>query len=311
MTAGPTTFEILPGFYFFQRGYLNANHFAYRSAHPVLIDTGYLGDWNTTDALLTGLGLDLDRTALIINTHTHCDHIGGNHPIQIRSNCAIALHPRGVGFMRNRDDRSSWWSFYHQEAAFFEPTESLADGQEIQVGPYVFEVIHTPGHASDGLVLFCRSRRILLSSDTLWENDFPVMTLAVEGAGAIETMRASLNKIANLDVERVFPGHGAPFDDFNPALERAMDRLERFRTDPQRVGWDLVKKIFVYTILMKRRVPRATFFEDLMATCWYPDTVDRYFSGDYRTVYDTVVSEFDRRRIICRQGKDWVTTVTP
>ncbi len=29
--------EILPGLYFIQRGYLNANHFAYRSEAPVLI----------------------------------------------------------------------------------------------------------------------------------------------------------------------------------------------------------------------------------------------------------------------------------
>jgi glyoxylase-like metal-dependent hydrolase (beta-lactamase superfamily II) len=303
--------EILPDFFFIQRGYLNANHFALRAYRPILIDTGYLGDWEVTKAILTELGLDLDRTALIINTHTHCDHIGGNQRIQARSGCGIALHPRGYRFMQAEDDHSPWWSYFHQEAAFFEPTECLPDGQEIQLGPYVFEVIHTPGHASDGLVLYCRSRRILLSSDTLWENDFPVMTLAVEGAGAIETMLVSLNKIANLEVERVFPGHGAPFEDFNPALVRAMNRLKRFQTDLQRVGWDLVKKIFVYTVLMRKRVPRATFFEDLMVTRWYPDTVDRYFSGDYRTVYDTVVSEFDRRQIIYRQGKDWVTTVSP
>jgi len=307
----PNPTEILPDFYFFQRGYLNANHFAYRSAQPVLIDTGYLGDWDATEALFSRIGLDLDRTERIITTHTHCDHIGGNHAIQTRSNCAVALHPRGVRFMRKRDDRSPWWSYYHQEAAFFEPTESLADGQEIQVGPYRFKVIHTPGHASDGLVLYGRSRRMLLSSDALWENDFPVMTLAVEGADAIETMLTSLDRLAALDVNRVFPGHGSPFGDFKDALGRATARLERFRKDPQSVGWDLVKKILVYTLLMRRRVPRATFFEDLMATNWYPDTINRYFGGDYRVVYDKVISDFDRRGIIGRQGDDWVTTVKP
>ena len=311
MTSTPAPSEILPGFYFFQRGYLNANHFAYRSARPVLIDTGYIGDWETTETVLTRIGLDLDWTARIISTHTHCDHIGGNHFIQLRSGCAIALHPRGARFMQERDDRSPWWSYYHQEAAFFDPAESLADGQDIQVGPYGFEVIHTPGHASDGLVLYCRSRRILLSSDALWENDFPVMTLAVEGENAIETMLTSLHKIAALEVERVFPGHGAPFDDFNGARERATARLERFRRDPQLVGWDLVKKILVYTLLMKGRVPRATFFENLMVTNWYPDTVNRYFGGDYQTVFDKIITDFDRRGIIGKVDEDWVTTVNP
>ena len=305
------TVEILPGFYFFQRGYLNANHFAYRSERPLLIDTGYLGDWQTTEALLTGLGLDLDRTDLIITTHTHCDHIGGHHVLQARSGCAIALHPRGFRFMQDRDARSPWWSFYHQEAEFFQPTERLADGQVIQIGTHPFEVIHTPGHASDGLVLYCRPERVLLSSDTLWENDFPVMTLAVEGEDAIDTMLASLEKIARLDVDRVFPGHGPPFVDYQGALERAVTRLERFRSKPLQVGWDLVKKIIVYTILMKGRVSTASFFNDLMATQWYPDTVDRYFAGDYMTVYDRVMADFDRRHIIRRDGNDWVTTVQP
>jgi hydroxyacylglutathione hydrolase len=48
--------EILSGLFFIQRGYLNANHFAYRGNKPVLIDTGYLGDWPLTESLLSKLG---------------------------------------------------------------------------------------------------------------------------------------------------------------------------------------------------------------------------------------------------------------
>ncbi|MBC2734974.1 MAG: MBL fold metallo-hydrolase [Desulfobacteraceae bacterium] len=303
--------EILPGLFFILRGYLNANHFALRSDRPVLVDTGYLGNWGQTEDILTRLGLDLNRVALIINTHTHCDHVGGNDVIQKRSGCDIALHPRGAGYMRNRDDRSPWWSYYHQEAAFFQPTQILEDGQVVHVGPHAFEVIHTPGHASDGIVLYNRPTRILLSSDTLWERDFPVMTLAVEGDGAIENMMTSLAKLAGLAVDQVYPGHGAPFDDFQSALQRAVTRLERFQADPSRVGWDVIKKIFVYTIMMKRRVAIDTFFDQLMQTDWFPDTVDRYFSSGYRSIYDQVITEFHQRHIIKINGHDWVTTVRP
>lgn len=303
--------EILPGLFFIQRGYLNANHFAFRSERPVLIDTGYLGDWADTQAMLTNLGLDLNRTSLIINTHTHCDHVGGNHVIQQRSGCAIALHPRGAHYMQNRDDRSPWWSYYHQEAVFFQPTRNLQDGQVVHVGPHAFEVIHTPGHASDGLVLYNHQARILLSSDTLWERDFPVMTLAVEGDGAIETMLGSLAKIAGLEVDQVYPGHGAPFDNFQAALQRAVKRLERFQADPSRVGWDVIKKIFVYTIMMKRRVAIDTFYDQLMGTRWFPDTAKRYFSGNCRSVYDKAIKTLHHRHIIKMDGHDWVTTVRP
>ena len=303
--------EILPGLFFILRGYLNANHFALRSERPVLIDTGYLGDWDRTEDILTNLGLDLSQVSLIINTHTHCDHVGGNQAIQERSGCDIALHPRGARYMRNKDDRSPWWSYYHQDAAFFQPTHILEDGQVVRVGPHAFEVIHTPGHASDGIVLYSRRTRLLLSSDTLWENDFPVMTLAVEGDGAIETMIASLEKIASLAVDQVYPGHGAPFDDFQSALQRATNRLERFQSDPSQVGWDVIKKIFVYTIMMRRRVAIDSFFDQLMQTDWFPETVDCYFSRDYRSIYDQVITEFHQRHIIKINGHDWVTTVRP
>jgi len=196
-------------------------------------------------------------------------------------------------------------------AEFFQPTRSLADGQVVQVGPHTFEVIHTPGHASDGLVLYNRRARMLLSSDTLWEKDFPVMTLAVEGDLAVETMLASLAKIAGLKVDQVYPGHGAPFDDFQGAFQRARTRLERFQDDPNRVGWDVIRKIIVYTIMMKRRVAIDTFYDHLMRTQWYPDTVDRYFAGDYQSVFDQTMTDFHHRHIIELDGQDWVTTVRP
>jgi hypothetical protein len=40
--------EIMDELYFIERGYLNANHFVYRAAEPILIDTGYISDFAET-----------------------------------------------------------------------------------------------------------------------------------------------------------------------------------------------------------------------------------------------------------------------
>ncbi len=146
--------EILPDLFFVQRGYLNGNHFVYRSARPVLIDTAYLAHFDHTRQLIDDLGADLARTALIVTTHTHCDHIGGNRRIQELSGCGIALHKIGRHFIEARDDWSTWWRYYDQEAEFFRCTRSLEDGETLAVGPHEFRVIHTPGHAADGIVLY-------------------------------------------------------------------------------------------------------------------------------------------------------------
>ena len=70
--------EIMKNLFFIERGYLNANHFVYRSEKPVLIDTGYTSDFGMTTRLIEEVGIDLTQIRLIIHTHSHCDHIGGN-----------------------------------------------------------------------------------------------------------------------------------------------------------------------------------------------------------------------------------------
>ena len=52
--------------------------------------------------------------------------------------------------------------YYNQEADFFDCTRGLADGETVAVGPHAFEVIYTPGHAADGIVLYNRENRLLL-----------------------------------------------------------------------------------------------------------------------------------------------------
>jgi glyoxylase-like metal-dependent hydrolase (beta-lactamase superfamily II) len=154
--------EIIKDLFFIERGFLNANHFVYQSENPTLIDTAYIADFDETAGLIAQLGVNLSDVQLIISTHCHCDHIGGT-----------------------RDDWATWWKYYSQEAAFFDCTIELNDGDVLSIGPHEFEVIHTPGHAAEGIVLYNRKERLLISSDTLWENDMAVMTLRIEGSAAL------------------------------------------------------------------------------------------------------------------------------
>ena len=99
--------EILKDLYFIEMGFLNGNHFVYRCHSPVLIDTGYITEFDETEKLITQLGVKLSDISLIISTHTPCDHIGGNNLIQQKSGCNIALHKIGKYFIDSRDDWST------------------------------------------------------------------------------------------------------------------------------------------------------------------------------------------------------------
>lgn len=300
--------EILDGLFFIERGYLNGNHFVYCSSEPVLIDTAYLTDFQQTEQLIAGLGVDLTRVRLIVNTHCHCDHIGGNRIIQDRSGCDIAMHKIGKHFIDSRDDWSTWWRYYGQDAEFFECSTALNDGDMISIGPHKFEVLYTPGHAADGIVLYHRGERILISSDTLWENDMAALTLRVEGSRAVFSMLESLDRLEKLDVKCVYPGHGRPFSDFHGALKRARKRLEGFLQNPKRIGMDQLKKIIIYTLMMKRTVDEDQFFPYLMQTHWFPETIDLYFDGQYEKKYQAIMKDFFSRSIVkSHDGKIWAT----
>ena len=303
--------EIAEDLFFIQRGYLNANHFVYRGKRPVLIDTGYRADYAKTVGLLKSTGVSPETVSLIVNTHCHCDHVGGNRRIQQSSGCDIAVHRVGKHFIDNRNDWATWWRYYRQEADFFRCTRALDHGEQLSIGPHRFEVIHTPGHAADGIVLYCRKSRILISSDTLWKKDMAVMTLPVEGSRALLEMTESLEKIAALDVDTVYPGHGPPFSDMAGAIDRCRARLQDFIADPARIGADVMKKIMIYTLLMHRQVDADRFFDLIREAPWFDDTVRRYFDEDSRRVYHRHLSELKKRSLVRENEGVLTTSVAP
>ncbi len=303
--------EIIKDLFFIERGFLNGNHFAFRSEKPILIDTAYIADYDQTADLIVQLGIKLADVQQIISTHCHCDHIGGNKRIQDQSACDIALHKIGKYFIDTRNDWATWWRYYNQEAAFFDCTIALNDGDVLAIGPHEFKVIHTPGHAAEGIVLYNRKERLLISSDTLWKNDMAVMTLRIEGSAALFQMLESLEKLAALDVQMVYPGHGPPFKDMHKALTKTRKRLNHFLNQRDQIGLDLLKKIIVYTLMMRKTVEADTFFDDLMQTHWYKETVDLYFNAEYGPIYNAIMKDFRKRGIVKTRKGHMFTTIKP
>ena len=309
MANGPV--EFLENLYFVERGFLNANHFIYAGNEPELIDTGYIGGIAETIQTMEQCGVSPGNIQRIVTTHCHCDHIGGHRYIQEQSGCRIVLHPVGKHFIDHRDDWSTWWRYYGQEAEFFNATDTIEDDSRLVIGPHEFRVFHTPGHAADMVVLYHPGEKLLLSSDALWENDMGVITQRVEGSAAVINSLASVSRLADLDVRRVYPGHGAAFSDFTGAVERTRDRLQRYLQSPTRVGQDVLKKIMVYTLLMHGSVSRPVFFDMLMATHWFPETVTLYFGGRFREKYDEVLEGLMESGAVHSRNDVLSTSVNP
>ena len=213
--------------------------------------------------------------------------------------------------MDTQDDWATWWRYFSQEADFFNCTKALNDEEVIPIGPHQFQVIHTPGHASDGIALYNRKAKVLISGDALWEDDIPTITMRVEGSTCLFDLWDSLEKLESLDVEIVYPGHGRPFTDFKEAISKSKRKARDFLNHKERAGASLMKRITIYTILMHGQVDEEKFFDHLMGTYWFKETIDLFFNSGYQQKYDEVISDFLRRDIIRRKDGKLFTTVKP
>lgn len=303
--------EITPHFFFIERGWLNANHFVFNGKQKILIDTGYVGDFEKTKEWIESVGVDLKSIDRIISTHSHCDHVGGNKRIREMSGCSISIHPLDKHSIDMRDDWATWYRFYDQEAEFFPVDHALEDGEIICLDDLELQIIHTPGHARGGISLYCAREKFLISSDALWNGDLGVLNTMVEGREAPILARESLEKIGCLDIQTIYPGHGGVISDPKAAIQKCEQKLENFIHNPQQLGKDHLKKLLVWVLLEKRGYRADEFFAYLLSVPWFKAVVDTYFESRYQDVFRGLMEELVDRKIIFIQDGHFRTSVRP
>lgn len=295
-------FEVAPGVWFFQRDWLSSNHFIALEPRPTLIDTGYKDDFDSTAAAIASLGARPEDVELVVNTHCHCDHAGGNKRLIELSGCDVWMHEREKARIDRRDDIATWWRFHDTWAEFFDVHRGLREGDEIAFGPMTLRVIYAPGHSYGMMMLYCEKRRILFSADAMWQGDLGVINPLVDGEDALERAGETVERIAGFEVETVYPGHGPPITKPQPVINRLMRKLNRYAKDPSLMHFDHLRKMVAYVLLTKGGMREATFLDYLKETVWFPQLVDRYFSSAYRDIYEETIEQVLRNRMIVRNN---------
>lgn len=172
----------------------------------VLVDTGTGEDTDGLIRKMRNAGLDPEKIKLIINTHCHFDHTGGNFTIQDRFGAKIAAHQLDSGYITNPDPEYTAAKYANAKPKASKVTEILEDGQEIEGTG--FKVIHTPGHTMGSISLYSEKRSCLISGDAVFTGggtgrvDMP--------GGNLESLKISLEKLSALRVKMLLPGHGEP-----------------------------------------------------------------------------------------------------
>jgi glyoxylase-like metal-dependent hydrolase (beta-lactamase superfamily II) len=103
----------------------------------------------------------------------------------------------------------------------------LEDGDQILVGGYSFRCISTPGHSMGHTCLYEPEKKILVAGDHILFDITPNIQCWFEDYNPLKNYLASLDKVNNLDVELVLPGHRSLMSDHK---KRIAELKEHHRT---------------------------------------------------------------------------------
>lgn len=290
-----------------ERGWLSANNILFHEgAEATLVDSGYVTHAGQTLALVAR-ALEGRKLVRLINTHSHSDHIGGNAALRRAHGCRI-LVPEGMApAVADWDEDALLLSSAHQQAEPFEFDATIAPGDELEMGGLRWQALHVPGHDMHALAYYAPRQRILISGDALWQDGFGVMFAELHGdKSGLPAQRRTLEMLGELDVAVVIPGHGAPFSDYRPALERAFARLAAFEQSPERMAKSALKALFTFTLLEKRRMPRAGIGDHFAQVALFRDVSQRFFGKEPAAVAAQVIDELLRAGVLAEEDGDIV-----
>jgi glyoxylase-like metal-dependent hydrolase (beta-lactamase superfamily II) len=172
------------------------------------------------------------RPVVAVVTHWHFDHAGGLHEFDDRrahrADAGNVAVPPEILRLRAVDLSEAFlaeMAFYGSEptellidalpeagfdvAAFgtepCETTSTVEDGDRIDLGGRVIEVVHVPGHTAGSIALFDRETGAIFTGDAAYVDD----PIDVEDE---EAFSSSLERLSELPVRIVHPGHNRSFD---------------------------------------------------------------------------------------------------
>jgi len=236
---------------------------------PVLVDAATPDHESAFRERLAATDHDPADVEHVLVTHPHVDHVG-QVPTVLAAGDPTVHAPAGVRerFARDPDDVAARVRRNCEAAGFpdeqlemavemavesLERDSALLDpaavdhwvepGETTTVGDLEVEAVHVPGHQADHLSYRTDvdGERALLAGDVGIQPFRPVVMHDGLDDGhreAFDAFYTALDRLAALDVDRVYPGHGPVHDDLAGTIERdrrslddRLDRVERLVAD--------------------------------------------------------------------------------
>jgi glyoxylase-like metal-dependent hydrolase (beta-lactamase superfamily II) len=253
-------FDLPAGVQVFERGWLSANMtLCVGESRAALVDSGYFTHADQSVALVRH-ALGERPLDLLVNTHLHSDHCGGNAALQ-RAYQAIEtrIPPGQAEFVARWDADALTYAPTGQHCPPFVFDQTLVPLETVRLGHASWTVHAAPGHDPNAVLLFEPKSRTLISGDALWENGFGVVFPELEGDQAFQEVAQTLDLIEQLAPLTVIPGHGQVFRYAADHVARARQRLHAFVANPVKHAQHAAKVLLKFKLLELQRVESGVF----------------------------------------------------
>lgn len=181
----------------------------------IIVDTGTGDNIEYVLNSLKQANISIPDISMIVNTHCHFDHVGGNKYFDSK----LAVHEKDAPALESGDPIATAAYMFGRMVEPRKVDLKLTEGDKI----HDFEVIHTPGHTIGGICLY--DGETLISGDTVFaEGGFGRYDIG----GDINMLRESLERLSKLDVEYLLPGHGPAVDNGSEHIKLSNRILKGF-----------------------------------------------------------------------------------
>ncbi len=228
--------KIFEDLYQIKPGKLSSCCYLIVSDKKLLIDSGTAEDFPVLEKELNKIGISSKEIDIIINTHEHFDHIGGN--LFLQDTAIIMAHRASAVKIIYGDNEVTMCRANIQKITGYKVHVWLNNIDVIEVKNWLLKVLHTPGHTSGCICLYEPRRRILFSGDTLFAKG---LISTIFKSGSLSEYLNSLRRLNTLKVDLLLPGHGKISNEVEKDIDDTINNVLKLFPEAK----NLIRKFFL------------------------------------------------------------------